>query len=110
MILYYQPWYKQKATNMTLSLNDIKRVAKLARIETNEVEAQQNLVQLSGIFNLIEQMQAVDTRGVQPMSHPQDMVQRLREDEVTEFDQRTLFQSIAPQVENGYYLVPKVIE
>lgn len=110
MILYYQPWYKQKATNMTLSLNDIKRVAKLARIETNEVEAQQNLVQLSGIFNLIEQMQAVDTRGVQPMSHPQDMVQRLREDEVTEFDQRTLFQSIAPQVEDGYYLVPKVIE
>lgn len=110
MILYYQPWYKQKATNMTLSLNDIKRVAKLARIETNEVEAQQNLVQLSGIFNLIEQMQAVDTRGVQPMSHPQDMVQRLREDEVTEFDQRTLFQSIAPQVEDGHYLVPKVIE
>lgn len=110
MILYYQPWYKQKATNMTLSLNDIKRVAKLARIEVNEMEAQQNLIQLSGIFNLIEQMQAVDTRGIQPMSHSQDMVQRLREDEVTEFDQRALFQSIAPQVEGGYYLVPKVIE
>ncbi len=95
---------------MTLSLNDIKRVAKLARIEINETDAQQNLTRLSGIFDLIEQMRAVDTQGIEPMSHSQDMVQRLREDIVTESDQRTLFQSIAPQVEDGYYLVPKVIE
>ncbi|HRN81871.1 MULTISPECIES: Asp-tRNA(Asn)/Glu-tRNA(Gln) amidotransferase subunit GatC [Nitrosomonas] len=95
---------------MTLSLNDIKRVAKLARIEISETDAQQNLVRLSGIFDLIEQMRAVDTQGIKPMSHSQDMVQRLREDIVTESDQRTLFQSVAPQVEDGYYLVPKVIE
>lgn len=95
---------------MTLSLNDIKRVAKLARIEISETDAQQNLTRLSGIFDLIEQMRAVDTQGIEPMSHSQDMVQRLREDIVTESDQRTLFQSIAPQIEDGYYLVPKVIE
>ncbi|MBC6961247.1 Asp-tRNA(Asn)/Glu-tRNA(Gln) amidotransferase subunit GatC [Nitrosomonas sp. H1_AOB3] len=95
---------------MTLSLNDIKRVAKLARIEISETDAQQNLIRLSGIFDLIEQMRAVDTQGIKPMSHSQDMVQRLREDIVTESDQRTLFQSVAPQVEDGYYLVPKVIE
>lgn len=95
---------------MTLSLNDIKRVAKLVRIEISETDAQQNLVRLSGIFDLIEQMRAVDTQGIKPMSHSQDMVQRLREDIVTESDQRTLFQSVAPQVEDGYYLVPKVIE
>jgi len=95
---------------MTLSLNDIKRVAKLARIEISETDAQQNLIRLSGIFDLIEQMRAVDTQGIKPMSHSQDMVQRLREDIVTESDQRTLFQSVAPQIEDGYYLVPKVIE
>lgn len=95
---------------MTLSLSDIRRIARLARIEVSETEAQQNLVQLSGIFDLIEQMQAVNTQGIQPMSHSQDMVQRLREDKVTESDQHTLFQSIAPQTEDGYYLVPKVIE
>ncbi|WP_350283132.1 Asp-tRNA(Asn)/Glu-tRNA(Gln) amidotransferase subunit GatC [Nitrosomonas sp.] len=95
---------------MTLSLDDIRRVAKLARIEISETDAQQNLVRLSGIFDLIEQMRAVDTQGIKPMSHSQDMVQRLREDIVTESDQRVLFQSVAPQVEDGYYLVPKVIE
>ena len=72
-------------------------------IEISETDAQQNLVRLSGIFDLIEQMRAVDTQGIKPMSHSQDMVQRLREDIVTESDQRTLFQSVAPQV-------PKVIE
>jgi len=95
---------------MTLSLSDIQRIAQLARIEISEAEAQQNLIQLSGIFNLIEQMQTVDTQGIKPMSHPHDMTQRLREDIVTESDQHLLFQSIAPEVENGYYLVPKVIE
>ncbi len=66
--------------------------------------------QLSGIFTLIEEMQAVDTSGIAPMSHAQDVSQRLREDVVTETSQRELFQSIAPQVEAGLYLVPKVIE
>ncbi len=95
---------------MTLSIDDINRTAKLAQIETSEQEAQQTLKQLSAIFDLIAQMQQVDTIGVAPMSHAQDMVQRLREDQVTETDQRQLFQSIAPQVEAELYLVPKVIE
>ena len=68
------------------------------------------LEQLTGIFGLIEEMQAVDTRGVEPMSHAQDVVLRLREDAVTEADQHALFQAVAPQVEGGLYLVPKVIE
>jgi aspartyl-tRNA(Asn)/glutamyl-tRNA(Gln) amidotransferase subunit C len=95
---------------MTLSLDDVKRVANLARIEISEEEAQQTLMQVSGIFGLIEQMQAVYTSKIQPMSHAQDMIQRLREDVVNESDQHILFQSIAPQVEAGLYLVPKVIE
>ncbi len=95
---------------MTLSLDDVKRVANLARIEISEEEAQQTLMRVSGIFGLIEQMQAVDTSQIQPMSHAQDMIQRLREDVVDESDQHILFQSIAPQVEAGLYLVPKVIE
>ena len=95
---------------MTLSVNDVKRIAELAYIEINDQEAKETLEQLSGIFNLIESMQAVDTSTVEPMSHAQSVVQRLREDEVTETDQRELYQSIAPQVEAGLYLVPQVIE
>lgn len=95
---------------MTLSVSDVKRIADLAYIEIDEGEAKETLIQLSGIFNLIETMQAVDTATVEPMSHAQSVVQRLREDEVTETDQRELYQSIAPQVEAGLYLVPQVIE
>jgi aspartyl-tRNA(Asn)/glutamyl-tRNA(Gln) amidotransferase subunit C len=95
---------------MSLSLDDVKRVAALARIEIGEEEASIALGQLSGIFSLIQQMQAVDTTTIAPMSHAQDVMQRLRPDNVTETDQRELFQSIAPQVEAGLYLVPKVIE
>ena len=95
---------------MSLSLDDVRRIASLARIEISEDEARAVLVQLSGIFNLIEQMQAVDTSAIQPMSHAQDVVQRLREDVITDTDHRELFQSVAPQVEAGLYLVPKVIE
>jgi aspartyl-tRNA(Asn)/glutamyl-tRNA(Gln) amidotransferase subunit C len=95
---------------MSLSLDDVKRIAHLARIEVTEAEAAEVLGQLTGIFHLIEQMQAVNTGGVQPMAHAQDVVLRLRDDEVTEIDQHRLFQSVAPQVEQGLYLVPKVIE
>jgi aspartyl-tRNA(Asn)/glutamyl-tRNA(Gln) amidotransferase subunit C len=95
---------------MSLSLDDVKRVAVLARIEIGEEEASIALGQLSGIFSLIQQMQAADTTTIAPMSHAQDVMQRLRPDNVTETDQRELFQSIAPQVEAGLYLVPKVIE
>ena len=76
----------------------------------NEAEIETARSQLSGIFDLIAEMQAVDTKGIAPMSHAQDLPQRLREDTVTETDQRELFQSIAPQVEAGLYLVPQVIE
>jgi aspartyl-tRNA(Asn)/glutamyl-tRNA(Gln) amidotransferase subunit C len=95
---------------MALTLDDVKRVAHLARLAVDEREAQAVLDRLTGIFGLIEQMQAVDTRGIEPMSHALDLVQRLREDEVTERDQRSGFQDIAPQVEGDLYLVPKVIE
>jgi len=95
---------------MSLTLDDVKRIAHLARIAIDENEAEAALSQLSGIFGLIEEMQSVDTTGVEPMSHAQDVSLRLREDVVTESDQHRLFQSVAPQVENGLYLVPKVIE
>ena len=95
---------------MALTLEDVQRVAHLARIAVDENEARAVLAQLGGVFQLIEQMQAVETGGIEPMSHALDVVQRLREDAVTESDQRELFQAIAPQVEAGLYLVPKVIE
>ena len=95
---------------MALTLDDVKRVAHLARLAVDEREAKAALDRLTGVFGLIEQMQAVDTRGIEPMSHALDLVQRLRADKVTEHDQRSEFQDIAPQVEGDLYLVPKVIE
>lgn len=95
---------------MALTLDDVKRVAHLARLAVDEREVGTVLDRLTGVFRLIEEMQAVDTRGIEPMSHALDLVQRLREDEVTERDERAAFQAIAPQVEDGLYLVPKVIE
>ena len=95
---------------MPLSLDEVKRIAHLARIEISEAEAAQTQAQLNDIFRLIEQMQAVDTQGIAPMAHAQDLGLRLREDQVTETDQHELFQRGAPQVEAGLYLVPKVIE
>lgn len=95
---------------MSLNSADIKRIAHLARIEVSDAEAEATLTKLTGILGLIEQMQAVDTTGIVPMSHSQDVTQRLRDDVVTETNQRELFQSIAPAVEDGLYLVPKVIE
>ena len=93
-----------------LSLEEVTRIARLARIEVRDAEAERLRDELNGILGLIDQMRAVDTAGVEPMSHPQAVVQRLREDEVTETDQRDLFQSIAPEVRDGLYLVPRVIE
>lgn len=95
---------------MALTIDDVRRVAHLARVAVDDAEAAAALEQLSGIFRLIEQMQAVDTSGIAPMSHAQDLVLRLRDDVVTEQDQRAQFQAVAPQVEAGLYLVPKVIE
>lgn len=93
-----------------LSLEDVAHIARLARIEVREAEAEGLRAQLNGILALVDEMRAVDTAGVEPMSHPQPVTQRLREDEVTEGDERELFQSVAPAVEDALYLVPKVIE
>ncbi|OJW77718.1 Asp-tRNA(Asn)/Glu-tRNA(Gln) amidotransferase subunit GatC [Thiobacillus sp. 65-1402] len=95
---------------MSLSPDDVKRIARLARIEISDVEAQATQAQLNSIFDLIATMQAVDTSGVGPMAHAQEVYQRLRDDAVTETDRHAAFQAIAPAVENGLYLVPKVIE
>lgn len=95
---------------MSLSLQDVKRIAHLARIAITEDEAQNYLTQLNNIFALIEQMQSVNTDGIEPMSHAQAVGLRIREDAVTATDRHEAFQAIAPQVEAGLYLVPKVIE
>lgn len=95
---------------MALTLDDVRRVAHLARIAVDDDEAAVVLAQLTRVFGLIEQMQAVDVDGIEPMAHAQDLALRLRPDVVTENDQRELFQGIAPEVESGLYLVPKVIE
>ncbi len=95
---------------MSLTEADVKRMAHLARIEITQAEVAPMLSQLTNIMGLVEQMQAVDTSGVAPMAHAQDLSLRLREDRVTETDQHEAFQAVAPEVEAGLYLVPKVIE
>lgn len=95
---------------MALTLDDVRRAAHLARIAIDDAEAEAALAQLTRVFGLIEDMQAVDVSGIEPMAHAQDLMLRLRDDAVTEGDQRDLFQSVAPEVEAGLYLVPKVIE
>jgi aspartyl-tRNA(Asn)/glutamyl-tRNA(Gln) amidotransferase subunit C len=95
---------------MSLSLDDVRRIARLARIRIDDEEAGRYQSQLNDIFGLIVEMQAVDTTGIEPMAHARDVHQRLREDAVTEADRREAFQAVAPQVEAGLYLVPKVIE
>ena len=95
---------------MSLTTQDVQKIARLARLAMNQAEIEAARAQLSGIFELIAEMQAVDTSGIVPMSHAQELSQQLREDVVTEANQREAFQAIAPQVEGGLYLVPQVIE
>ncbi|AOY02355.1 MULTISPECIES: Asp-tRNA(Asn)/Glu-tRNA(Gln) amidotransferase subunit GatC [Jeongeupia] len=95
---------------MSLSLDDVRRIAKLARIAVTDTELAATQQQLNKIFTLIEEMRAVDTTGIAPMAHAQDVHLRLRDDVATAPDRRDAFQAIAPAVENGLYLVPKVIE
>jgi aspartyl/glutamyl-tRNA(Asn/Gln) amidotransferase, C subunit len=95
---------------MSLTLEQVRHLAQLARIEINDDEAQSTLGQLNEIFAMIGEMQDVDTRGVEPMAHAQDLSQRLRPDIVTETDCREDLQAVAPEVEAGLYLLPKVIE
>ena len=95
---------------MSLVHDQVRRLARLARIAIRPDETEAVLEQLNRVLGLIEEMRQVDTAGVEPMAHPLESSQRLRPDSVTEQDQRELFQSIAPAVEGGLYLVPKVIE
>jgi len=99
---------------MPLTPEDVSRIAHLARLELSSAEADAMLGQLNGFFRIVEQMSAVDTRGVEPLYTPLSAVQsvalRLREDEVTEGNEREANQASAPALENGLYLVPKVIE
>jgi aspartyl-tRNA(Asn)/glutamyl-tRNA(Gln) amidotransferase subunit C len=99
---------------MSLSPEDIRRLSQLARIDLAADAAERTRSQLNDIFNLVEQLQAVDTAGIDPLSHPLAMVQtmslRLRDDRITETDQREIYMANAPQRENGLFLVPKVIE
>lgn len=95
---------------MSLERADVQKIAHLARLAVSDAEADALVKDLSNILDLVAQMDAVDTDQVEPMAHPTDMVQRLRPDAVTETDQREAFQAHAPAVENGLFLVPKVIE
>jgi len=88
----------------------VEKIAHLARLAVDGDELDSVAAGLSDILQMVEQMSAVDTEGVTPMAHPLHMIQPLRQDQVTEENQRELFQSIAPQTEDGLYLVPKVIE
>jgi aspartyl-tRNA(Asn)/glutamyl-tRNA(Gln) amidotransferase subunit C len=99
---------------MSLTPQDVSRIAHLARLELSSAESAAMLSQLNGFFAVVAQMSAVDTTGVEPLYTPlsavQDVVLRLREDQVTETDQRSLNQASAPAVEGGLFLVPRVIE
>jgi aspartyl-tRNA(Asn)/glutamyl-tRNA(Gln) amidotransferase subunit C len=95
---------------MTISTADVHRLAHLARIEIDAAQADEVRAKLDAIFGMIDQLNAVDTAGVVPMAHAQDVGLPLRADAVTETDRHALYQSVAPAVEDGLYLVPKVIE
>jgi aspartyl-tRNA(Asn)/glutamyl-tRNA(Gln) amidotransferase subunit C len=95
---------------MALERSDVEKIAHLARLGLNEGDIPQTTATLNNILGLIDAMQAVDTSGIEPMAHPLDATQRLRADAVTETNQRDAYQAIAPAVESGLYLVPKVIE
>ncbi len=95
---------------MSLDRSDIDKIAHLARLAITPEQTARYAADLSNILDLVAQMDAVDTSGVEPMAHPLHMVQRLRPDEAREPDQRAHFQSIAPLTEGGLYLVPKVID
>lgn len=95
---------------MSLERSDVEKIAQLAAIRVGEDELEAVGEKLSKILDVFDLLAKANTDGVEPMAHPLDQVQRLREDKVTEADQRDIFQAVAPATENGLYLVPKVIE
>ena len=100
---------------MSLNLSDVKRIAHLAQLEMSDAQTDTALGQLNSIFALAEQMQAIDTDGVEPLSHPlaahmQHVALRLRDDVATEKNHREAYQAVAPKTQDGLYLVPQVID
>lgn len=100
---------------MSLTLDDVSRIAKLAQLELNDQQKANSLAELNTIFGLVEQMRAVNTEGITPLSHPiaalmPELALRLREDMVSEENQREHFQQVAPATQDGLYLVPRVVE
>ena len=95
---------------MAIEQDEIEKIAELARIRISDEEIGQVTQRITEILQMVDQLQAVDTRNVDPMANPLDATQQLRPDKVTEGNRRDAFQAIAPAVENGLYLVPKVIE
>ena len=95
---------------MSLTSDDVKRVAKLARLGLTDVETTETLAQLNSILELVDQMQQTNTDGVAPLAHPLELRQTFRADAVAETNQRDKFQAIAPQADAGLYLVPRVVE
>jgi aspartyl-tRNA(Asn)/glutamyl-tRNA(Gln) amidotransferase subunit C len=95
---------------MAISGDEVQRVAHLARLRIDPEQEAEYAAELTKILDLVERMGSTDTEGVEPMAHPQDIELRLRPDEVTEPDRREQFQAIAPETEQGLYLVPKVVE
>ena len=95
---------------MALDNNTVRNIARLARLHVADEQLDKYRDELSNILDLVAQMEAVDTNGIEPMTHPFDATLRMREDEVTEANKREQYQSVAPNTENGLYLVPKVID
>lgn len=95
---------------MSLSPDEVQKIARLARLAVSEAEVASYSGELSSILEMVDRMDRVDTAGVEPMAHPQNATQRMRPDTVTEIDQRERYQKIAPSVERGLYLVPRVVE
>ena len=95
---------------MAFDKTEVEKIAQLARLHISDAEIDEVTGRITDILALIDQMQSVDTDTVVPLAHPLDLTQRLREDDVTEFDRRGELQLLAPEVEQGLYLVPKVIE
>ncbi|MGM0451054.1 Asp-tRNA(Asn)/Glu-tRNA(Gln) amidotransferase GatCAB subunit C [Halovibrio salipaludis] len=95
---------------MSISRDKIEQVAWLARIQLEDSEKEALEGKLSDILGMVDQLQAADTDGITPMAHPLDATQRLRPDEVTETNKRERFQAVAPETQDGLYLVPRVVE
>lgn len=95
---------------MSLSSEEVRKIARLARLAVTDDEVETYSGELSSILDLVDRMDRVETAGVTPMAHPQNATQRMRPDTVTETDQRERYQKIAPAVERGLYLVPRVVE